>query len=320
MAARLAAATLMGALATAAAVAADPYPARPVRVVIPTSPGGLLDITTRIVGTKVTEMSGKPVVIDNRPGASNNIGTELVARAPADGYTLLAVTLPFVVNPSMFKSVPYDPQRDFAPVSQLIAAPYVLVTNPSLPVKSVKELVALAKARPGALNYASGGSGTNLHVAAELFALTARVKMTHVPYKGGGPALASVLSGETALSFPSLAAVLPHVNGNRLRALGVTTLKANALLPDVPPIAATLPGYEFSSWIGLLAPAGTPQEVVAAINGYWVKALQAQDVAARFAADGSEVIANSPQEFSQVIRTQVARWAKVIQAAGLRAQ
>jgi tripartite-type tricarboxylate transporter receptor subunit TctC len=264
---------------------------------------------------------GQSIVIDNRAGASTTIGTDIVARAPADGYTLLTTTLPFVVNASIFKKLPFDAQQDFAPVSLLTSGSYVLVVNPSLPVKSVKDLIALAKAKPGSLNYASGGNGTNLHIAAELFNTTAGIRMAHVPYKGGGPALTSLVAGETALSFPSLPAVLPHVNGKRVRALGISSTKRSPLLPGVPTVAeAGVAGYEFASWVGVLAPAKTPPEIITALNGYWVNAVQSQDVSARLGADGTEVIASSPAQFAAVIRTEFVRWAKVVKAAGLQAE
>ena len=268
-------------------------------MIVPTSPGGILDIVTRLLGQKLSELTGQIVVVENRAGASNNIGTEFVARAPADGYTLLSATLPLVVNPSLFDKLPFNVERDFAPVSMVVAAPYVLVAHPSVPAKSVKELVALAKAQPGALNYSTGGSGTNLHMAAELFALQTGIKILHVPYKGGGPALASVLAGETGLSFPSLGAALPQINANRLRALAITGKQRSALLPDLATVAESgYPDYAFTSWVGVLAPAATPPAVVSALNAHIVKAMRSPPVIERFAADGTEVVA----EFAGAVR------------------
>jgi tripartite-type tricarboxylate transporter receptor subunit TctC len=313
------AALLAGMLALGSACAQN-FPTRPVRVIVPTSPGGVIDIVTRIVGAKVPEMMGQAVVIENRAGASTNLGTEIAAHSPADGYTMVSVTLPFVVNPSLFPKLAFDPRKDFAPVSRLTAAPYVLVVNPSLPAKSVKELIALAKAKPGDLIYSSGGNGTNLHVAAELFALTAGIRMTHVAYKGGGPALTSVIAGETMASFPSLPAILPHVRSHRLHALGITDRKRSKLLPEVPTIAESgVKDYEFTSWVGLLVPAKTPPDIVSALNGWWVKATRSPDVMERFATEGTEVIAGTSAEFAEVIDKELARWAKVTKQAGIRA-
>jgi len=301
------------------AAGAQAYPAKPIRMIVPTSPGGIIDIVSRLTGQKLTEVTGQIVVIENRAGASNNIGTEYVARAPADGYTLLAATLPLVVNPALFEKLPFNVERDFAPVSLVVSAPYVMVAHPSLPAKSVKELVALAKAKPGALSYSTGGSGTNLHIAAELFALQAGVKLLHIPYKGGGPALASVIAGEAALSFPSLGAVLPQVNAGRLRAIAITSTQRSTLLPKVPTIAESgYPDYAFTSWVGVLAPAGTPSEIVAALNAHIVKAMRNPAVIERLAADGNEVVAGSPEQFAALIKAELARWARVVKASGMK--
>lgn len=298
---------------------AQTFPVKPVRIVVPTSPGGIIDIVARLTGQKLTEVTGQITVIENRAGASNNIGTEYVARAPADGYTLLAATLPLVVNPALFEKLPFSVERDFAPVSLVVSAPYVLVAHPSLPAKTVKELVALAKAKPGALSYSTGGSGTNLHIAAELFALQAGVKLLHIPYKGGGPALASVIAGETALSFPSLGAVLPQVNAKRLRAIAITSTQRSPLLSQVPTIAESgYADYAFTSWVGILAPAGTPPAVVTALNAQIVKAMRNPAVIERLAADGSEVVAGSPEQFAALIKTELVRWAKVVKASGMK--
>ncbi|MGH8616911.1 MAG: tripartite tricarboxylate transporter substrate binding protein [Burkholderiales bacterium] len=297
------------------------FPNRPVRVVVPTSPGGVIDVVTRLVGVKVTEVMGQPLVVDNRAGASTTIGTEAVARAPADGYTLLSTTLPLVVNPALFKKLAFDVEKDFAPISLLTASPYVLVVHPSVPARTVKELIALAKAKPGALNFSSGGNGTNLHVAAELFNHLAGIRITHVPYKGGGPALASVIAGETGYSFPSLPAVLPQVNAGRLRALGMTSSTRSTLLPGVPTIAESgMPGYEFTSWVGVLAPAKTPPEIVTALNGYFVKAIRSPELSGRLAADGTEIVAGSPAQFAALIKAELPRWAKIVRETGLQAE
>ncbi len=297
------------------------YPNRPVRMIVPTSPGGLLDTVIRPLGQKMTELMGQTVVIENRPGASTNIGTEVVARATGDGYTLLSNTLPLVVNPSLFPKLPFNVEKDLVPVSLLVAAPYVISVHPSVPAKSITELIALAKARPGVLNYSSGGNGTNLHVAAELLKNLTSIKMTHIPYKGGGPALASIIAGEADLSIPSLAAVLPQVKAGRVRALAITSSKRSALVPDLPTVAeAGVPGYEFTSWIGILVPASTPPAAVAALNGYIVKALRAPELSGRFGREGMEVIASSPEQFGTHLKTELARWSKVVKDSGMRAE
>ncbi len=312
---------LAAALVFALPSGAQTYPSKPVRIIVPTSPGGLLDLVTRLLGQKMTELMGQSVVVENRPGASTNIGTEFVAHAPGDGYTLLSNTLPLVVNPSLFEKLPFNVEKDLVPVSLIVAAPYVLVVHPSVPAKSVKELIALAKARPGTLNYSSGGNGTNLHIAAELFKNQTGIAIVHVPYKGGGPALASVLGGETDLSFPSLGAVLPHVKAGRLRALAITSNTRTTLLPKLATVAESgFPGFAFTSWVGILAPATTPPNIVAALNGYVVKAMRAPGVADRLAGDGTDVIAGSPEQFGAHIRTELARWAKVVKESGMRSE
>jgi tripartite-type tricarboxylate transporter receptor subunit TctC len=307
------------ALLHGAGVCAQDYPVKSVRVVVPSPPGGITDLVTRIVTTKMIELSGHTVVVDNRSGASTNIGMEAVARAPGDGYTLLANTLPLVVNPSVFKKLPFNVQRDFAPVSQLTSAPYVLVTHPSLPVKSMKDLIVLGRTHPYQLNYSSGGAGTNLHMAAALFEILARVPMTHLPYRGGGPALTSVVAGEAGLSFPSLATVLPYVRAGRLNALGITTVTRSPLLPEVPTIAETgVKHYEFTSWVGVLAPASTPPHIVNAAHALFVRAIRSPDVAARLKSDGTEIVASSPAEFGAYLKEEIARWARVVEVSGIK--
>lgn len=245
-------------LAAAFGAGAQSYPSKPLRMVMPFPPGGSLDVVARPLSQKMGELMGQQVVVDYRVGASGNIGMENAARAAADGYTMVINTLPLVVNPSMYKKLPYDVVKDFAPVSLLAAAPFVLVVHPSVPAKSVKELIALARSRPGKLNYASAGNGTNLHVAAELFKHLTHTDVVHIPYKGGGPALTAVLGGESDLSFLGVVPASPHVKAGRMRALGITSLKRSSVLKDVPTIAeAGVPGYEFASWYGVLVPAGT---------------------------------------------------------------
>lgn len=298
---------------------AQGYPDRPIRVVVPTSPGGLLDTVIRPLGQKLAESLGQPFVIENRPGASTIIGTELVARSRADGYILLGSTLPLVVNPSLFSKVPYDAEKDFIPVSLLVASAYVVSVHTSVPVKSVKELITLARANPDTINYSSGGNGTNLHIAAELLMSLTGITMTHLSYKGGGPALLALVSGEADLSIPSVAAVLPQVKAGRIRAIAVTSKKRSRLLADIPTVAeAGVSGYEFTSWIGLLAPAATPGDIVTRLNQHIVKALHSSDLSARFAGAGMDVIASSPEEFRKYLHAELARYAELVQKRGLR--
>ena len=295
------------------------FPNKPIRIIVPTSPGGIIDVITRVLGQKLTELTGQIVVVENRAGASTNIGTEYVAHAPGDGYTLLSTTLPLVVNPSMFEKLPFNVEKDLSPVSLVIAAPYVLTVHPLVPAKSVRELIAIAKAQPGTLNYSSGGNGTNFHIAAELFRLQAGIQIVHVPYKGGGPALASLLAGETDMSFPSLAAALPQLNAGRLRALAITGAQRSRLLPALPTVAESgVAGYVFTSWVGVLAPATTPPAIVAALNGHIVKAMRSPDIAARMAADGTDVVASTSEQFAALIKLEILRWAKVVKASGIK--
>ena len=308
-------ATILAALSLIAAAQpadAQNYPTRAVRVIVPFAPGGSLDVVGRVLFDKMSQLIGQQVVMDFRPGASGNIGTELAARAAPDGYTLLLNTLPLVVNPSLYRKLPFDVAKDLAPISLIGSAPFVLVIHPSLPVKSVKELVALAKAQPGKLNYASAGIGTNLHVAAELFKNLSKTDIVHIGYKGGGPALVATLSGETSLSFLSIPAALPHMQAGRLRALATTGAKRTPSLPDLPTIAEAVPGYEFSSWWGVLAPAGTPPAAIATFNDHVVKATRTPEVRKRFGDEGVEIIASSPEQFGAHIKRELARWAKVV--------
>lgn len=299
---------------------AQSYPNRPIRVIVPTSPGGLLDTVMRPLGEKLAESLGQPVVIDNRPGASTNIGTELVARARADGYTLLGNTLPLVINPSLFAKVAYDVEKDFMPVSLLVDSPYVVSVHPSLPAKSIKDLIAFSKAKPGGLNYSSGGKGTNLHIAAELLISLTGLTMTHLSYKGGGPALLALVAGESDLSIPSVAAALPQVKAGRIRAIAVTSSKRSSLLADVPTVAESgVPGYAFTSWIGLLAPASTPGAIVLKLNQQIREAMRSPDLSSRFANAGMNVIASSPEEFRMHLRSELSKYSQLVQQRGLRA-
>ena len=308
-------------VATSAASQGQAFPSRPVRVIIPFPSGGSVDDVMRIIGSRMTEVTGQNFIIDNRPGASGNLGTDLAARAAPDGHTVLATTLPLVVNPSLFGKLNHDVVKDFAPVSLLAAGPFVMAVHPTLPVSSVKEFIAYVRVRPGELNYASAGSGTNLHVAAELFKSLTKLSIVHVPYKGGGPALVALLGGETHLSFIGVLAVIPHVKSGRLRALGVTASKRSPALADVPTIAESgVPGYEFTSWYGVLAPRATPNDRVVALNGHFRNALQSPEMSERFARVGADVIASTPEAFGKYLSSELAKWAKVVKEAGLKAE
>ena len=300
---------------------AQTFPSRPVRVIVPFPTYGSVDVVMRLFQQRLAEQMGQSIVIDNRPGASGNIGTELVAHSVPDGNTLLATTLPLVVNPGLFGNLQYDVARDFAPISLLAATPFVLVVHPSLPVSSVKEFIAYVRVRPGELNYASTGSGTNPHVAAELFKNLAKLDMVHVPYKAAGPALAALLSRETQLSFIGVVLVPQLARAGRLRALGVTSARRSPALPDVPTIAESgLPGYEFTSWYGVLAPRETPVERVVALNGHFRNSLRSPEMAERFAREGTEIIASTPEEFGKHLRVELAKWARVVKESGLKAE
>ena len=297
------------------------YPVKPVRIIVPTSPGGLLDLATRVLAQKMTEVTGQNVLVDNRPGASNNIGVELAARASADGYVVLAATLPLAANPSMFDKLPFNVEKDFAPVSQLVAAPYVVVVHPSVPVRSIKELIALARAKPGTLNYSSGGNGTNLHMATELFRNQTGIDIVHLAYKGAGPALAALISGEADLSIPSVSPAMPQLKAGRLRALAITSTRRSPLLPDLPTVMESgVPGYTFSGWVGVLVPSATPPAIVTALNAHVVKSMRAPEAVAKLAADGTEVVASSPEQFRALIKSELARWAAVVKASGMKAE
>jgi tripartite-type tricarboxylate transporter receptor subunit TctC len=306
----------------AATVAAQSYPTRPIRMVVAYPPGGGTDIVGRMMAQRFTEQLGQNVVVDNRGGATGNIGTELVARSAPDGYTLLMGNVaPNAINVSLFKSLPYDPVKDFAPVSLVAATPNVLVVHPALPVNTVKELIALARAKPGALNFPSAGIGSSSHLAGELLKSLAKIDMVHVPYKGGGPALTDLLAGQMQLMFATMPAAMPHVKAGKLRAVAVTTAKRSQTLRELPTVAEEgVAGYEASTWYGLLAPAGTPQPVVERLHQETVKALAGAELRERLAAQGFEPVGGSPAEFTAYIKSEIAKWGRVIREAGIRAE
>ena len=295
------------------------YPVKPVRLVVPSSPGGGTDITARILAPKLSEALGQQVVVENRAGAGTMIGIEVVAKSAPDGYTLLMGLSTLAINPAMYKKVPYDALRDFAPISQVISAPNMLVVHPSIPVKTVKELIAFTRARPGQLNYASAGHGTNPHLSMELFLSMTGLKVVHIPYKGLAPGIVDLLAGHVSLATATMLTGLPHVKSGRLRCLGTTGAQRAAVLPEFPTIAeAGVPGYEASQWYGVLAPTGTPKEIVARLNAEIVRILQAPDMKQKLVADGTDPVGSSPDEFARYIKSELVKWGKVARDAGIQ--
>jgi tripartite-type tricarboxylate transporter receptor subunit TctC len=311
--------TALLACAAIAPVCAQTYPVKAVRVVVPYAPGGPLDDVARVMGQKLTEVWGQVIVVDNRGGAGGNIGAEAVARAPADGYTLLLGNAgPITVNPSLQRKMPYDAQKDLVPVVMVLASPMVLVVHPSLPVQSVKDLVRFAKARPGQVNYASAGVGNLQHLGMESLQTMAGIRMNHVPYKGAAPAFVDLISGQVALMFANIVGVLPQVKAGRVRAVAVSSAKRAAVLPEVPGVAETYPEFDITAWMGLFLPAGTPKDVAAKIEADALKVLARQDVRERFESQGAEVIAGSGQQLAAHVRKESALYQKVGQASGIR--
>ncbi len=297
------------------------YPTKPVRFVIAFSPGGPSDILTRLVGTKLSEAMGQPFVFENRPGAGGNIAGEFVAKAPPDGYTLLMGNNSILAtNASLYKKMNFDPVKELAPVALLASQPNILVVHPSLPVKSVKDLVALAKSRPGQLNYASSGSGAAAHLAAELFKSSTGVSMVHIPYRGAGPALADMLAGQCQVMFATALSVQPHIKSGRLRPLAVTTARRSATFPDLPTVAETgVKGFEATTWHGVVVTAGTPQAVIDRLNAEINKILKMPDMRERLRNQGAEIIGGTPQQFAAYIQAEIPKWAKVIKDSGATA-
>lgn len=316
--AALAALFLLGA---GQAGAQAPYPAKAIRYVVPFPAGGPLDIVARAIGQDLNKAWNQPVIVDNRPGAGGNIGADVVAKAPPDGYTILmGAVSTHAINPTLYSKLPYDPIRDFAPVTLITSVPNVLVVHPSVPVKSVKDLIALAKTRPNQLNFASGSTGSAGHLAGELFNSMAGVQMTHIPYKGAAPAVIDLIAGHVSLMFDNLASALPNIKASRVRAIAVTTLKRSPLVPDLPTIDESgLRGFDVSTWFGIFAPAGTPVDVVNKLNAEVARILHMPEMRERLAALGAEPIGNKPDEFLAFIKTEIPKYAKVIKASGAKA-
>lgn len=313
-------AILIPALLAAAPAGAQDYPSRPVRLVVPYAAGGPVDIVARITGQKLSEALGQQIVVDNRAGAGGNIALEVVARSAPDGYTLLmGANGTNAINPSLYRKMPVDPEKDLAPVSMVAASAMILVVHPSLPVASVKQLIALSRARPGAVTYASSGSGSTAHLSGELFKSMAKVDLLHVPYKGAGPALTDLVAGQVQTMITGISSTLPYVKAGRLKALGVSSEKRQPLLPDVPAIAEQLPGYEVATWYGVFAPAGTARPVVDRLNQSLVRIFATPDAQARLAAVGADARTNTPEQFAQAIGQERAKWAVIIKTSGARA-
>lgn len=304
-------------LMLSAPVNAQTYPNKPVRVVIPYPPGGPTDIVARVLFQQVSDATGQQFLLDNRAGAGGNIGAEIVAKAPADGYTLLIGTTAHAINMSLFKNLNYDVQKDFAPVSLLTQGPLVLVTHPQFPANSVKELIEVAKSKPGGLNFASSGNGQSTHLSAELFNTMAGIKMSHVPYKGSAPALTDVMSGQVDVMFDTTLSAMPFVKAGKLKALGLTSPVRSVAAPDVPTIAESgLPGYEVFAWNGVLVPAGTPKAVIQQLNDQIRKAMLLPQVKDKFSAQGFAASWNSPENFGTFLKNEVDKWGRTVKASG----
>lgn len=300
---------------------AQEFPARPVRLIVPQSPGGSTDVVARAVASRMTESLGQNVIVDNRPGAGSLNGTELVAKAAPDGHTVLVVAASFTINPAVRKKLPFDPERDFTPVTQLVTLPHILVLHPSVPATSVKEFIALAKSKPGVLNYGISGIATSTHMAGELFMHMTGIQMVSIPYKGGAPGMTALLGGQIQLYFATISTAIPHIRSGKLRALAVTTAKRSVAAPEFPTIEeAGVPGYEHASWVGMLAPAGVPRNILSKLNAESAKAVQSQDIRALLLRDGLEATGNSPRDFERIIKTEIAKWNKVARVANIQAQ
>lgn len=313
-------AVVLGWLAAATCALADNYPSKPIRLVVGYAAGGSTDVIARLVGQKLSEALGQPVVIENRPGAGATIASDYAAKAAPDGYTLFMSTIANTINTSLYAKLPFDFARDFAPISLVATVPNVLVVNPAVPAKDLKELIALAKSKPGEINFASSGSGSSIHLSGELFNLVAGVKTVHVPYKGSAPAVTDLIGGQVQMMFDNLSSSLPHVRAGKLRALAVTGATRSAAAPDIPTMAeAGLPGYEITSWFALVAPAKTPPEILARLNAETTKILKLADVKEKLAGLGAEASSSSPDFLAEYIRTETAKWAKVVKASGARA-
>jgi tripartite-type tricarboxylate transporter receptor subunit TctC len=320
---RLGAVLLAASLVFPAAVwaqGAESYPSKPIRFILPFPPGGGTDILGRLLAERLGTQLGQPVVVENRGGAGGNLGAEAAARSAPDGYTIVLVAPSLAISPSLYKKLAYDPIKDFAPVSLVATVPNVMVTNPSVPARTLADFIAIAKRKPGGMNFGSGGNGTSNHLAGELFNIVAGVRLVHVPYKGVNLAMNDVMSGEVHLVVIGIPAAAPHIKAGKLRALAVIDSKRATALPDVPTVAeAGLPDFEVTTWYGVLAPAGTPRPIVARLNAEIVKAMKSPEMNARLAAMATEPVTSTPEGFSDLIRREIVKWRKVVRAAGLKA-
>ncbi len=305
-----------------AAAGAQPgavYPLKPIRFVVPYTPGGGTDLMARALAQRMSESMGQSLIVENRAGAGGNLGMEFVARSSPDGYTIaLALTAQYVVNPALYPKLPYDPVKDYAPIMLVARNPYVLVVHPTVPVKSLQQLIALAKARAGQLTFSSSGNGSGAHLSGEMLKTMAKVDMLHIPYKGAGALLPDLIAGQVHLSFVTWSSVGQHVKGGRLRALGVTTVKRSPALPDLPAIAETLPGYDLPVWYGIVAPAGTPREIVARLNAEILRVITMPDFKQRIEVDAVEPIGSTPEQLGEYIKTELVKWAKIVKDSGAK--
>ena len=296
-----------------------PFPVKPVRLLVGQAPGGATDLVARAISQKMTESMGQSAIVDNRTGAAGSIAAAQVAKSPPDGYTALVISSSYSINPSLYQALPFDPVKDLQPVTLLAEAPFLLVVHPSMPVNSVASLLSLAKSKPGSLNFASGGTGSSGHLAGELFLGMTGVKMSHIPYKGAGPALVDVIAGQVHLTFGSVISSLNHVRSGKLKALGVTSLKRSKAVPDIPTVSeAGVKGYTTTSWYGVLLPAGVRPAVLNRMNAEAKKAVMSNDVRDRLMGDGAEPIGNSPDEFQKYLVHEIEKWQKVVKAAGIK--
>ena len=311
---------LLLALLFCAQVSAQSYPSKPIRIVVPFPVGGIADLYSRLIGNRWTELWGQPVVVENRTGAGGNIAADLVAKSAPDGYTLVMGSIgTHAVNVTLFSKLPYDPVRDFAPVALAVDAEGLLAVHPSVPANNVPELIALARAKPGGLTYASAGAGTASHLAGELFKAMAKVDMVHVPYKGNVPAITDLLAGQTSLIFATMPTVLPHTKAGKLRALATTGDTRAAATPELPTVAETLPGFVVNNWVGLFAPAGTPPDIVGRLNAETQKFMQSKEISARLAAEGARFVPMTPEQFGAFVKAEIAKWAPIVKASGAKA-
>jgi tripartite-type tricarboxylate transporter receptor subunit TctC len=313
------AALILFLLSLSGAVWAQGYPDKPVRLVVPWPPGGSVDIIGRLIGVKLGQTLGQPIVVENRTGASGNIGMDAVAKSRPDGYALVLNTIPLATNPSLSAQMPFDVAKDFVTIALIAKMPHLLIATQALPVSNMRELLELARRQPGKLTYSSAGNGSTFHMAGELFKYLSNTFVVHVPYRGGGPALTDAISGQVDISFPSLIAVLPFVRAGKVRALAITSSSRSPLLPEIPTIAeAGLPGYEFTSWFMLLAPAGTPREVVTKINRAVTETMKSPELVERFAREGTEIVSGSPEQAGTFLSAELTQWGRVIKERGIK--